>query len=138
MQVTAFPGMSLFFRLFKIPVHEKRLPPKIIQYILSAETPLIRSVDKFFDVSWLKESSRKSKRGRLLMKYMLDANICIYLIKQKPPEVLRHFKPHAIGRIGISSLTLAELRYGMSKSQHVEKNRSRANKYISYSLRPRL
>jgi len=56
------------------------------------------------------------------MHYMLDTNICIYLIKQKPPEVLRHFHRHAVGDIGISAITLAELRYGVSKSMHAEKN----------------
>ncbi len=64
------------------------------------------------------------------MKYMLDTNICIYLIKQKPPKVLKHFKSHAVGDIGISSITLAELRYGVSKSQHVEKNRQALDEFI--------
>jgi len=64
------------------------------------------------------------------MKYMLDTNICIYLIKQKPPKVLKRFKTHAIGDIGISSITLAELRYGVSKSRHVEKNRLALDEFI--------
>ncbi len=64
------------------------------------------------------------------MKYMLDTNICIYLIKQKPPKVLKHFKSHAVGDIGISSITLAELRYGVSKSQHIEKNRQALDEFI--------
>ena len=57
------------------------------------------------------------------MRYMLDTNICIYLIKQKPEKVLRHFKAHSVGDIGISSITLAELRYGDERSQQVQKNR---------------
>lgn len=64
------------------------------------------------------------------MKYMLDTNICIYLIKQQPPKVLKHFKAHTVGDIGISSLTLAELRYGVSKSQHLEKNRQALDEFI--------
>ena len=64
------------------------------------------------------------------MKYMLDTNICIYLIKQNPAKVIKHFKSHAIGDIGISSITLAELRYGVSKSQHVEKNRQALDEFI--------
>jgi len=64
------------------------------------------------------------------MKYLLDTNICIYLIKQKPPKVLKHFKSHAVGDIGISSITLAELRYGVSKSQHIEKNRQALDEFI--------
>jgi tRNA(fMet)-specific endonuclease VapC len=54
---------------------------------------------------------------------MLDTNICIYLIKQKPEKVLRHFNAHSVGEIGISSITLAELRYGVERSQQVQKNR---------------
>ena len=57
------------------------------------------------------------------MRYMLDTNICIYLIKQKPENVLRHFKAHPVGEIGISSITLAELMYGVERSQQVQKNR---------------
>ena len=64
------------------------------------------------------------------MKYMLDTNTCIYLIKQKPPKVLKHFTSHAVGDIGISSITLAELRYGVSKSRHVEKNRQALDEFI--------
>jgi len=64
------------------------------------------------------------------MKYMLDTNICIYLIKQKPPKVLKHFKSHSIGDIGISSITLAELRYGVSKSRHIERNRQALDEFI--------
>lgn len=64
------------------------------------------------------------------MKYMLDTNICIYLIKQKPPNVLRHFTSHAVGDIGISSITLAELRYGVSKSRQIEKNQQALDEFI--------
>src|SRR4030042_503210 len=57
------------------------------------------------------------------MRFMLDTNICIYIIKQKPEKVLRHFKAHSVGEIGISSITLSELMYGVEKSQQVQKNR---------------
>ena len=63
------------------------------------------------------------------MKYMLDTNICIYLIKQKPEKVLRHFKAHSLGDVGISSITLAELRYGAEKSQQVQKNRGALDEF---------
>jgi tRNA(fMet)-specific endonuclease VapC len=56
------------------------------------------------------------------MRFMLDTNTCIHLIKQKPEKVLRHFKAHSVGEIGISSITLAELRYGVEGSQQVQKN----------------
>ena len=64
------------------------------------------------------------------MKYMLDTNACIYLIKQKPPNVIRHFTSHAVGDIGISSITLAELRYGVSKSRQIEKNQQALDEFI--------
>lgn len=64
------------------------------------------------------------------MKFMLDTNICIYLIKLKPQKVLKHFQSHDVGDIGISSITLAELRYGVAKSQHIEKNRQALDEFI--------
>jgi len=64
------------------------------------------------------------------MKFMLDANICIYLIKLKPQKVLKHFQSHSVGEIGISSITLAELRLGVEKSQHIEKNRQALDEFI--------
>jgi len=64
------------------------------------------------------------------MKYMLDTNICIYLIKQQPPKLLKHFKSHTVGDIGLSSITLAELRYGVSKSRYIEKNQQALDEFI--------
>ncbi|MDI6801596.1 MAG: type II toxin-antitoxin system VapC family toxin [Thermodesulfovibrionales bacterium] len=64
------------------------------------------------------------------MKFMLDTNICIYIIKQKPAKTLKHFYSHNIGDIGISSITLAELQYGVSKSQYVQKNRQALSEFI--------
>jgi tRNA(fMet)-specific endonuclease VapC len=57
------------------------------------------------------------------MKVMLDTNICIYLIKQQPAAVIQRFVSHPVGDIGLSSITAAELAYGVSKSRHVSKNR---------------
>lgn len=64
------------------------------------------------------------------MKFILDTNICIYLIKLRPEKVLKHFQSHSVGDIGISSITLAELRYGVEKSQHIEKNRQALDEFI--------
>jgi tRNA(fMet)-specific endonuclease VapC len=64
------------------------------------------------------------------MKYLLDTNICVYLIKQKPEKVLRHFKAHSVGDIGISCVTLAELRFGVEKSRQVENNREALDDFI--------
>ncbi|MDR2820936.1 MAG: PIN domain-containing protein [Desulfovibrio sp.] len=46
------------------------------------------------------------------MRVLLDTNICIYMIKNKPPEVRKHFEQFVPGDIAISSITVAELRYG--------------------------
>ncbi|RJX29531.1 MAG: type II toxin-antitoxin system VapC family toxin [Dethiobacter sp.] len=58
------------------------------------------------------------------MKYMLDTNICIYIIKQKPPQVLETFQRLEVGDVCISTITLAELEYGVAKSLHREKNQT--------------
>lgn len=64
------------------------------------------------------------------MKYLLDTNICIYIIKKKPPEVLQKFAEYPVGDIGISSITLAELKYGVQKSQQADRNEKALEKFI--------
>jgi tRNA(fMet)-specific endonuclease VapC len=56
------------------------------------------------------------------MTYLLDTNICIYIIKQKPQIVFDKFKKIALGNIGISSISVAELFFGVMKSANIEKN----------------
>lgn len=58
------------------------------------------------------------------MKYMLDTNICIYIIKKQPENVLKKFEKLNIGDVCISSMTLAELMYGVEKSHHIQKNKT--------------
>jgi len=64
------------------------------------------------------------------MKYMLDTNICIYIIKKQPENVLKKFKLQAVGDICISSVTLAELMYGVQKSQYHQKNKVALEEFI--------
>lgn len=64
------------------------------------------------------------------MKLLLDTNICIYIIKQKPATVLQRFLEYQIGDIGISSVTLSELCYGVAKSAHREKNANALQEFI--------
>ena len=64
------------------------------------------------------------------MKYLLDTNICIYLIKQKPAHVLDRFRAEAVGDIGISVITVAELQYGVSKSQRPQQNQDALDKFL--------
>lgn len=57
------------------------------------------------------------------MKYMLDTNICIFVIKHKPENVIRKFIEHNPEDLCISSITYAELMHGVEKSQARERNR---------------
>jgi tRNA(fMet)-specific endonuclease VapC len=49
-------------------------------------------------------------------KYMLDTNICIYLMKHQPPQVRAHFAECFVGDVVISAITLAELEFGVACS----------------------
>ena len=64
------------------------------------------------------------------MKLMLDTNICIALIKRKPKDILDKFSAYQVGDICISSVTLAELRYGVAKSRFKEKNQAALDEFI--------
>ena len=56
-----------------------------------------------------------------MLRYLLDTNIVIYVIKRRPMEVLETFNRHA-GQMSISSITLAELMHGAEKSSKVDAN----------------
>lgn len=58
-----------------------------------------------------------------MIKYMLDTNICIYIIKRKPANVIERFRQTEISQVGISSITLSELEYGIVKSSKPDQNR---------------
>lgn len=64
------------------------------------------------------------------MDYILDTNICIYIIKKKPVRVFEKFKELPLGSVGISSITLAELQYGVKKSAQPEKNQLALNQFL--------
>lgn len=65
-----------------------------------------------------------------MLKYMLDTNICIYVIKRKPIEILGTFNLHA-GQLCISSITLAELLHGAYKSAKPEHNLKQIEDFVS-------
>ncbi len=56
-----------------------------------------------------------------MLRYLLDTNIVIYVIKRRPLEVLETFNRHA-SRMAMSAITLAELIHGAEKSSRVEDN----------------
>lgn len=57
-----------------------------------------------------------------MSRMMLDTNICIYIIKNRPQSVKEKFESFEIGDLCISSITVSELMYGAYKSQHTAKN----------------
>lgn len=65
------------------------------------------------------------------MKYLLDTNICIYLVKKKPVSVIHRFDEHPVGDIGISSITVAELSFGVQKSQRRKQNQAALLQFLS-------
>ena len=56
-----------------------------------------------------------------MLKYLLDTNIVIYTMKNRPQQVKRRFQQNH-GRMGISTVTLGELVFGAELSQQVERN----------------
>ena len=56
-----------------------------------------------------------------MLRYLLDTNICIYVIKELPRLMLESFNRHA-GRMAISAITLSELLHGVEKSAAPERN----------------
>lgn len=64
------------------------------------------------------------------MHYLLDTNICIYLIKNHPVEVFERFQQHSIQDVGISIITLYELEYGAEKSQARRRSKAALAKFL--------
>ncbi len=64
------------------------------------------------------------------MRYLLDTNICIYMIKRQPPRVIERLREQQVGDVGISSITVAELLYGVEKSQRHEQNRAALESFL--------
>jgi len=64
------------------------------------------------------------------MKYLLDTNICIYIINEKPKKVLRKFEQYPVDEFAISSITHAELQYGVAKSKHKTKNQEALDEFL--------
>jgi tRNA(fMet)-specific endonuclease VapC len=66
-----------------------------------------------------------------MLKYLLDTNIVIYVLKRRPVEVLKVFNTNA-SRMAISSITLSELIYGAEKSPNVDQNLEAIEEFISH------
>ena len=57
------------------------------------------------------------------MKYLLDTNTCIYIINKKPPSAVNHIRSKQPDEVSISTITIAELEYGVYRSTHADQNR---------------
>lgn len=64
------------------------------------------------------------------MRFLLDTNICIYIIKTKPPEVRRRFEDCDPGDIGVSAITVAELEFGAAKSKWPDQAREALARFL--------
>lgn len=65
-----------------------------------------------------------------MLKYLLDTNIAIYVIKRRPVEVMGVFNDNA-GRMAISAITLSELVHGAEKSERAAQNLSVVEEFAS-------
>ena len=65
------------------------------------------------------------------MKYMLDTNIIIYAKNNRPEKVLAKFKEYNLEDLCISSITLAELEYGIQNSSNPDQNRLALMAFLS-------
>jgi tRNA(fMet)-specific endonuclease VapC len=65
------------------------------------------------------------------MHYLLDTNICIYLIKKHPPAVLEQFRQHSPQDVAISTITLFELEYGAQKSQQIKRTQDALTRFLT-------
>jgi tRNA(fMet)-specific endonuclease VapC len=65
------------------------------------------------------------------MKYLLDTNICVFIIRKKSQLALQRLRQHSVGDVGISAVTLAELRYGADKSQKPAANHAALDGFLA-------
>lgn len=64
------------------------------------------------------------------MKYLLDTNVCIYLIKRRPERVIHELAKQTLGEVGISTITAAELWHGVARSQSVARSRAALEQFL--------
>ncbi len=63
--------------------------------------------------------------------FLIDTNICIYIMNDHPPQVIQKFREIGVGNICISSITVSELQYGACKSKKNKKNMQRLDEFLS-------
>jgi len=65
-----------------------------------------------------------------LIKYIADTDICIYIMNERPPEVIQRFKQFDVGEVCVSAITVSELYYGVSKNQNRKLNKQRVKEFL--------
>lgn len=65
------------------------------------------------------------------MKVLLDTNICVFIIRKKSKLALQRLQQYSAGDVCISTVTLAELRYGADKSQNPPKNHAALDAFLT-------
>lgn len=66
-----------------------------------------------------------------MIKLMLDTNMCIYVIKQKPKKVIDKFRKLSFSEVAISSIVLSELEFGVVKSTQPAQNRLALTQFLA-------
>jgi len=66
-----------------------------------------------------------------MIKLMLDTNMCIYIIKQKPKKVIDKFRKLSFSEVAISSIVLSELEFGVVKSTQPTQNRLALTQFLA-------
>jgi tRNA(fMet)-specific endonuclease VapC len=64
------------------------------------------------------------------LSHLLDTNTCIFLIRRSSPEASQRFEDFEVGEVGVSVVTVSELRYGVEKSSRVEQNREALDQFL--------
>lgn len=64
------------------------------------------------------------------MKLLLDTDVCIYLIKARSETILARLADYEVGDIGLSSITVAELCFGVANSEHADRNRDALQQFL--------
>ncbi|WP_019594134.1 type II toxin-antitoxin system VapC family toxin [Thioalkalivibrio sp. ALM2T] len=67
------------------------------------------------------------------MRYMLDTNICIYIMKRRPPEAHERLRHVPVGDVGLSAVVLAELRFGVHRSKQKERSEAALERFLAFT-----
>ncbi len=65
------------------------------------------------------------------MRYLLDTNMCIYIIRRRPPQVIERLRQTQPGDVGVSAITASELEYGAAKSSRPAESYSALARFLA-------